>query len=399
VDETAQAAVDDERRTTPVELLWDLVFVFAITQVTTLLFREHSWRGFGQAMLVLALVWWAWSAYVWAANAQVSDSPTLRACLLISSVAIFITGLSVPRAFGSEATLFAVSYAVVRFLHLGLYADASKRGNASRAAIAGFAVTVVIGMVLLIVGSFASGPLRTGLWVLAAAIDYAGPAWLTRERLRGLQHVAVAHFAERYSLFVIICLGESIVAIGVGALGSSSDRALTGELVVAVALGLLITIAMWWTYFEGFAATAEERLREHDDPVLAAADGYSYLHLVIVAGIITFAVGVKFLTRDSVSAPLSDPARIALCGGVALYLAGHAAFALRMIREVEYEKLAVAAALLLLYAVTGGLVAWAVAAAVAVVMGGLCVVETDAMRDSMARWRVRAHTEDERMAG
>jgi low temperature requirement protein LtrA len=388
--EAVPEAIGEERRTSPVELLWDLVFVFAITQVTTLLWRDLTWRGFGRAMLVLALVWWAWSAFVWAANAQVADSPTLRASLLVSSIAIFITGLSVPHAFGSEATLFAVSYAIVRFLHLGLYADASKRGNASWAAIAGFSVTVVVGMALLIAGSFASGAARTGLWVLAAAIDYAGPAWLTRERLRGLQHVAVAHFAERYSLFVIICLGESIVAIGVGALGSSSERALTGELVVAVALGLLITIGMWWTYFEGFAGKAEERLREHDDPVLAAADGYSYLHLVIVAGIITFAVGVKVLTRDSVSVPLPGPARLALCGGVAMYLVGHAAFALRMVGEVEYEKLAVAAALLLLYAVAGGIAAWVLAVAVAVLVGVLCVVETESARRALSKGRREA---------
>ena len=209
----------------------------------------------------------------------------------------------------------------------------------------------------------------------------------------------MAHFAERYSLFVIICLGESIVAIGVGALGSSADRALTGELVVAVALGLLITVAMWWTYFEGFAATAEERLREQDDPVLAAADGYSYLHLVIVAGIIIFAVGIKVLTRGSVSAPLRDPARLALCGGVALYLVGQAAFVLRMVREVEYEKLGVAVALLVLYAVAGGLAAWAVAAAVAAVMAALCAAETDTVREWLSRRRVRAPAEDERMAG
>jgi len=390
VDETAPDSLEEDRRTTPVELLWDLVFVFAITQVTTLLWRDLTWRGFGRAMLVLALVWWAWSAFVWAANAQVADSPTLRACLLISSIAIFITGLSVPHAFGSEAALFAVTYAVVRLLHLGLYADASRRGNASWAAIAGFAVTVIAGMALLIAGSFASSWLRTALWVLAAAIDYAGPAWLTRERLRGLQHVAVAHFAERYSLFVIICLGESIVAIGVGALGSSSERALTGELVVAVALGLLITIAMWWAYFEGFAARAEERLREHDDPVLAAADSYSYLHLVIVAGIITFAVGVKVLTRGSVSAPLPEPARLALCGGVAMYLVGHAAFALRMVGEVEYEKLAVAAALLVLFTLSAGLAAWIVAVAIAALVSGLCVVETESVRRALSRGRREA---------
>ena len=207
----------DERRTSPVELLWDLVFVFAITQVTTLLGHQLSWAGFGRSMLVLALVWWAWSAFVWAANAQAAESGTLRLALLVSMVLIFVTGLAVPGAFGSEATLFALTYAGVRFIHLGLYADASRRGNASWAAIAGFAVTVAIGMALLIVGSLLHGTARILLWLCAALIDYAGPAWLTRERLRGLQRVAVAHFAERYGLFVIICLGESIVAIGLGA--------------------------------------------------------------------------------------------------------------------------------------------------------------------------------------
>jgi low temperature requirement protein LtrA len=390
----------DERRTTPVELLWDLVFVFAITQVTTLLWRDLTWRGFGHAMLVLALVWWAWSAYVWAANAQSAASPTLRACLLISSVSIFISGLSIPHAFGSEATLFVVTYAVVRFLHLALYADASRRGSASWSAIAGFAATVTIGMALLLAGSFASGAARIVLWVAAAAIDYAGPAWLTRERLRGLQRVAVAHFAERYSLFVIICLGESIVAIGVGALGASADRPLSGEEVVAVALGLLITIAMWWTYFEGFADAAAERLRRHEDPVLAAADGYSYLHLVIVAGIITFAVGVKVLARVSVASPLPEPARLALCGGVALYLLGDALFALRMTGVVEYEKLAVAVALLALYAVGGGLPAWAVAGGLAALLAGLCLAEAEALRRVMSgRRRERSSTADERMTG
>jgi low temperature requirement protein LtrA len=399
VSETA-LDIAGERRTSPVELLWDLVFVFAITQVTTLLWRDLTWVGFGRAMLVLALVWWAWSAFVWAANAQTGSSPTMRACLLVSSVSIFVTGLSVPHAFGSEATLFAVTYAIVRFLHLALYADASGKGNAAWSAIAGFAITVTIGMTLLIGGSFASGSARTVLWVLAAAIDYAGPAWLTRERLRGLQRVAVAHFAERYSLFVIICLGESIVAIGVGALGPDADRSLDAELVVAVALGLLITVAMWWTYFEGFAEAAAERLRVDDDPVLAAADGYSYLHLVIVAGIITFAVGVKVLTRDSVSAPLPDPARLALCGGVALYLLGTALFVLRMIGRVEYEKLAVAVGLLALYAIAGGIAAWAVAAAVAALLGALCAAGSEPVRRVMsrqAREREASTTATERM--
>jgi low temperature requirement protein LtrA len=392
--------ITDERRTTPVELLWDLVFVFAITQVTTLLWRDLTWAGFGRAMLVLALVWWAWSAYVWAANAQTATSPALRACLLISAIAIFISGLAVPHAFGSEGTLFAITYAVVRLLHLALYADASRRGNAKWSAIAGFSLTVAIGMALLIAGSFATGTARIVLWVAAAAIDYAGPAWLTRERLRSLQRVAVAHFAERYSLFVIICLGESIVAIGVGALGQNAERPLSAEEVVAVALGLLITVAMWWTYFEGFADAAAERLRRHRDPVLAAADAYSYLHLVIVAGIITFSVGVKILTRGSISGVLPGPARLALCGGVALYLAGTAAFSLRLLGTVEYGQLAVAGALLVLYAVGGGLPAWVVAAAVAALLGGLCAAEAEAVRRVMSgRGGEPSSTADERMTG
>jgi low temperature requirement protein LtrA len=379
-------APEQERRTSPVELLWDLVFVFAVTQVTTLLARDLTWAGFGRSILVLALVWWAWSAFVWAVNAQVADSRTVRVSLLSATVFIFIAGLGVPHAFTNEGTLFAVTYAVVRLIHLALYADASHRGNASWSAIARFGVTVIIGMVLLVAGSFTSGGLRVGLWALAVAIDYAGPAGFTRRRLRSLQRVAVAHFAERYGLFVIICLGESIVAIGAGATtgfvttSGAGAHPLSAELIIAVSFGLLITIGMWWTYFDRFAATAEERLRNHQEPVLAASDGYSYLHLVIVAGIITFAVGVRFLVHGSVGSPLPDPARLALCGGVALYLVGHVAFRLRMVGRLGYEKLVVAAALLVLYAAGGGLPGWALAGTVTVLIAALCAVETAAGR-------------------
>jgi low temperature requirement protein LtrA len=365
--------LDEQHRTTPVELLWDLVFVFAVTQVSSLLARHLSWGWFGRSMLVLALVWWAWSAFVWAANAQTATSNTMRVCLLLSTVLIFIAGLALPDAYGAEGTLFVVTYAMVRFLHLALYADASRQGNASWNAIAGFGATVVIGMALLVAGSLLHGGLRIGLWVVAVAIDYAGPAWLTRERLRGLQRVAVAHFAERYGLFVIICLGESIVAIGVA--GNGSRAHLSAELIAAVTLTLAITIGMWWTYFDRFAATAEERLREHEDPVLAAADGYSYLHLLIVAGIITFAVGVRVLVRH-VGGPMASAPRLALCGGVALYLLGHVGFRWRLAGALEREKLAVAIALLILYAVAGGLAAWLLAAAVAALLAALCAVET-----------------------
>jgi low temperature requirement protein LtrA len=318
-------------------------------------------------MLVIALMWWAWSAYVWAANAVDPDSSLLRGALVVSMLLIFIVGLAVPQAFGDDATLFAVAYSGVRFIHLGLYADASRRGNASWAAIAGFAVTVAIGMLLLIAGSFFDGAPRTILWVAAAAIDYAGPAWLTRERLRGLQQVAVAHFAERYSLFIIICLGESIVAVGLAA----SGHPLHAGLVAAVTLGLLIATGLWWTYFGGLAEEAEARLRAHEDPVLAAADAYSYLHLLLVAGIIVFAVGVKSAVAHAED-PLADGARLALCGGIAIYLVGLAAFRLRLVGRLDIADVVAATAVLAVFAATGAAVAWltelAVAAALAILV-------------------------------
>jgi low temperature requirement protein LtrA len=272
---------------------------------------------------------------------------------LLATGLIFIAGLALPHAFGSDGTLFAVTYACVRFLHLALYVHASRQGKASLASITGFAVTVTIGMGLLVGGSFTQGGWRIALWAAAAAIDYAGPAWLTRARLRGLQRVAVAHFAERYGLFVLICLGESIVAIGIGA----SGHQLNAATVTAVAFALLVTVAFWWVYFDRFAAVAEARLRTHHDPVLAAADGYSYLHLLIIAGIIIFAVGVKAALAH-VHDPLASGARLALYAGAALYLLGHIAFRARMVGTIHYAQLLVAVALLILFAALGGVVAW-----------------------------------------
>jgi low temperature requirement protein LtrA len=366
----ATEGVVTEQRTTPVELFWDLVFVFALTQVSALLAHDLSWQGFGQSMLVLALVWWAWSAFVWVTNAQDPDEPAVRAALFAAMILAFLVALAVPEAWSEEATLFAVAYAGVRLIHLALYADASRRGNASFSAIAGFGVTVIIGMALLIAGARTDHGTRAVLWTAAAAIDYAGPAWLTRERLRGIQRVAVAHFAERYSLFIIICLGESIVAIGVGA----ADSELDPELLVGVALTLLVTIGLWWTYFDRVAHEAEERLERHDEPVLAAADAYSYLHLLMVTGIIVFAVGAKGVAAHAAD-PLDDASRLALCGGVALYLVGHVAFGLRLAHTPSNAKLAAAVGCLVVFAVTGGVVAWATAGMLAAVLVLLVLVE------------------------
>src|SRR6188508_2560561 len=169
----AAGEVVAERRTSPVELLWDLVFVFAITQVTALISDDLSWDGFGRGMLVLALIWWAWSAFVWAANAEAADSEVMRASLLAALVLVFLVAVALPEAYGDEAVLFAGAYAGVRLLHLGLYADASRHGSAAWRVIAGFATTVIAGMALLVVGAFLGGAAQIVLWIIAVCVDYA----------------------------------------------------------------------------------------------------------------------------------------------------------------------------------------------------------------------------------
>jgi low temperature requirement protein LtrA len=146
-------------------------------------------------------------------------------------------------------------------------------------------------------------------------------------------------------------------------------------------------MAMWWKYFDP-AEAAQEHLQEHDDPVIAAADGYSYMHLVIVAGVIIFAAGAKLLVAEPIQQSLPTAARLALCGGVAIYLLGHFAFLLRLTGEPHYESLFVAAALLLLYSISAGIPGWTTAAIVLLLTGGLCAVEI-----ARERRRSRGHVE------
>jgi len=358
------------RRTSAVELLWDLVFVFAVTQISTLLTGDLTWPGFGRALLVMALMWWAWSGFVWTANADDPDSGSVRAVLLLATVLIFITALALPHAYAGGSVLFAVSYTAVRLLHLGLYMDVWRRGLASFRAIAGFAVTVIVGMALLVAGSIAGGTWLVALWAIAAAIDYAGPGLLTRKRLVALQQVAVEHFAERNSLFIIICLGESVVAIGVGA----STRGLETTVTAGAALMLLITIALWWTYFDRLAAVAEDRLRANARPVLAGSDAYSYLHLILVAGIIVFAAGAR-LAVGRIDQPLSPAESLALGGGIAIYLFGVVAFRLRLTRHFGAGTAIAGAAAALIGVLGTNVATWIEAVLLLVALAGMQVWE------------------------
>jgi low temperature requirement protein LtrA len=381
VSSEVSAARDEnaERRTSPVELFWDLVFVFAVTSVTTSLIHDLSWAGLARSLLLLALIWWAWSAYVWVANAHDTESPAGRATLLAALVLIFVAGVALPHAYRSDGEVFAATYAGVRLLHLALYADASRRGGAKWSSILSFTPTTLVAVALLLAGAGLGMTARTVLWAAAALVDYGGPVWLSRGRLHGLQRVAVAHFAERYGLFVLICLGESIAAIGV----SATRQRLDGAVVAAVLPALAVTIGMWWSYFDRVAAQAERRLRSSSDAVLAGADAYSHLHLPLVAGIVVFAVGA----RASVTAPgvaLPHGARLCLVCGVAAYLAAHAAFQRRLLGRWAPWELATAAALVAFGVAANGAHAWLAGSVTAVLLAVMCVVQHSAGDDTAA---------------
>ena len=307
----------DEHRVTPLELFFDLAFVFAFTQVTSLLVDDQTWGGVLRGMLVLAALWWAWSGYAWLTSTLDVDEGGVRLAMLASMGAMLFVALAVPGAFGDDAVLFGVVYLLVRVLHLVLYAIVSRDDPDLRTALFRIVPTELLGASLLVLAGFLEGDKRIGVWVVALAIDYFGPA------VRGLRGwwIAPEHFAERHGLIVLIALGESIIAIGVGA-----GLELVPGVMVAAALGIVVLSALWWLYFDVAAILARSRLMEARgvEQARIALHSYSYLHLPMIAGIVLFALGLEAALHDVAEALDTVPA-VALCGGGALYLLGHVA--------------------------------------------------------------------------
>jgi low temperature requirement protein LtrA len=275
-----------EERVTPLELFFDLIFVFAITQVTGLIYGDPTWAGLAKGLLVLGILWWAWAAYAWLTNTINPEEGAVRLVLFGAMAAMLIASLAVPDVFGDDAFMFACAYAIVRIAHLALYAVAGRGDRDLLAAIARLGTGSLISITLLFVASALDGPVQTAVWALALAIDFAG-AWIGGGRGWRLE---AGHFAERHGLILIIALGESIVALGLGA-----TNKLGAGVILAAILGLAVAGALWWTYFDVVAIVAERHLREAtgNAQLRMARDSYSYLHLPMVAGIILFAAGVK----------------------------------------------------------------------------------------------------------
>jgi low temperature requirement protein LtrA len=370
---------EGEHPVTPLELFFDLVFVFGLTQVTGLMSDDPTWAGMGRGLLVLAAMWFAWGAYAWLTNAIDPDEGSARLVVLGAMAAFFVAALAVPGAFADDGVLFGVAYLAVRVMHIGLFAEATPHVDVRQASYR-LARTAIPGPALLVVAGFLDGAAQVALWVAALAIDYAGPYVFG---VRGFV-VYAGHFAERYGLIVIIALGESIVAVGIGAAGIE----LGPSVVLAAVLGIVLAAALWWAYFDVVGPVARRKLieaRGHERARLAR-DAFSYLHLPMLAGIVLVALGAKKVL-EHVDEPLETVPAVALCGGAALYLLAHNAVRLRNLRTLNRRRLLAALVLLALIPVAtrvDGLVSLALAAAVC---STLIAYETIRYREARARVR------------
>ena len=374
------AVLRQTERVTPLELFFDLVFVLAITQCTALMAAEPTWTGMGKGLLVLGVLWWSWVGYAWLTSVVDPEEGAVRLAIFAAMAALLVVALCVPEAFGDSALLFASAYGVVRAGQIALFLVASRDDPALRQSVLGLAGGTAIGVGLLVAASAFDGAVQGGLWALALLLDMAEPYLFGSEGWK----LVPGHFAERHGLIFIIALGESIVAIGVGA---GTD--VGAGVVVAATLGIAVAAALWWLYFDVVALVAERRLsraavgREQND---LARDSYSYLHFPMIAGVVLLALGLK-KTLGGVDEPLEVVPATAALGGTAAYLLAHVAFRLRNVATLNPHRLACAVVLVALLPVALELPALATLGLLAGVLGVLVAYE--AVRFSEARDRVR----------
>jgi low temperature requirement protein LtrA len=314
------AVLRSEDRVMPLELFFDLVFVLALTQCTALMADDPSWEGLAKGLLILGVLWWCWVGYAWLTSAVDPEEGFVRFAIFAAMAGLLVAALCVPEAFDDSALLFACAYGLVRVAHIALFVVASRGDPGFRRSVTALGIGTAVGVGLLVAASFADGALQGGLWALALLLDAGGPYVFGSENWK----LVPGHFAERHGLIMIIALGESIVAIGVGAEALEVDAGV----VAAAVLGIAVAAALWWLYFDIVALVAQRRLsratagREQNE---IARDSFSYLHFPMVAGIVLLALGLK-KTLEHVDDPLKVVPAVAMLGGVGLYLLAHVAF-------------------------------------------------------------------------
>ena len=376
-------------RVTPLELFFDLVFVLAITQCTALMADHPTWEGLVQGLLVLGVLWWAWVGYSWLTSVIDPEEGASRLVIFLAMAAMLIVALCVPEAFGDLGLAFALALGIFRSCHIALFMLASPDDDALRHSVLGLAASTAVAVALLALASMFDGLAQGALWALALFLDMAGPYFFGSKGWKIVPH----HFAERHGLIMIIALGESIVAIGIGA---------SGELDFAIGacavLGVALACALWWTYFDVVAPISAKRLSEAPAGRVQnelARDSYSYVHLALVAGVVLLAFGLKS-TIGHPDDHLHEVEAFALLGGVALYLLGLVAFRLRHVRTVNRERLGLAIVLLILVPVAMQLPAWLSLLIVVLLVWAMIVAENrgyGGLREEIRRENTVVHAE------
>jgi low temperature requirement protein LtrA len=352
---------DEATRVSTLELFFDLVFVFTVTQLTAVLVRDPTAVGLLQVALMLAVIWWMYTGYAWLTNAVAPDRAAHRLLLLSGMAAFLVLALTIPWAFSGSGLAFGLAYLAVVAVHTGMFTRASSERTV-RAILRVGPFNLVSALLVVLAGALGGAP-EYALWALAVALEWATPRLVG---IRGFQ-IAPAHFVERHGLVVLIALGESVVAAGSGTLRAPVDASLAG---VAL-LGLLLSACLWWAYFRGDDQRAERALsaaRPDQRPTLALW-AFFYWHLVMLSGIIAVAAGLRTATGHAFAA-LDGAWALALAGGVALFLGGEVLF--RRTLQIESSLWRAAMAVLALATVPLGVGVAAVAQLAALV--GLLVV-------------------------
>ncbi len=333
-------AVEQEHRVSPRELFFDLVFVFAFTQVATLLTDDPTFAGIGRGVLVLAALWWTWSAYAWLTNTVDPEEGVVGVALLVALIGMFVAALVVPGVFDDEGVLFGAAFVVVWSMHTALYALAGRGSRDLLGAVLRLAPWTMLGATLILVAGFTDGA-RIWLWLAALACAYVGGVVSGATGWR----VHPSHFAERHGLVVIIALGEAFISIGIGATGIGIGL---GEVVAAI-LAILVATSFWLAYFDFFSIRGERMLLDLEgaERVALARDLYAYGHFPMIVGIVLFAFAMKNVV-GGVGEELGSVAAFALCGGSALYLLTYSAIRIRVERRLVVSRGRFVAALALL---------------------------------------------------
>ena len=311
-------ASPDDQKVTFVELFFDLVFVFSVTQVVRLFHDGFDWTAVGQAILIFWLVWWAWSQLTWTLNAADTTNPIVQVGVLAATGVALFMAVAVPEAFGDRSLWFAATYTVVRGIGMALYYLLAMEDPALKAPLRTWIVTSSGGLIAVLIGGLVGGSAQYWLWGLAILLDLIAASVSTQSQEWNLYP---AHFAERHGLFVIIVLGETLI---VGA-SSFSDTELTNELLVVAVLVVAITGGLWWSYFPRAMPALEHALASSDgtDQSKIARDSYSFVHFLMLAGVVAYAAAIEEGIAHANSS-LEPAAAIALALGMALFVGGMA---------------------------------------------------------------------------